>query len=311
MNFLNEKSINIIQENIFNFKYYTKKTKEDFQKIYNFIDNLSKKELNQARDIFKTDPSLKNQRKQFEKLNELLNKKLKISLPDPFIVLDEKINPKYYEIEKKFFNKVFGSFSSFLKRHFSSPHTIMFDVSYGNDEKKDKNRHNLLLFFVIVPESNTIKKFFQPFFSMFVKFYDHTLIIKLLQRLALFHEIVEANEGIHIETKKGNLNGIISINYKGKEYIVGNHMSLVVLAKEAYILNKLYKSHPVIAKFRAYREKFEWKVIKEETGYDFSKINKYDEALFNKLRNIKVKDEKIQAFWNIKKLNFKNLINKN
>ena len=307
MDFLNEKSIRLIQENVFNFKYYTKKTKENFQKIYDFIDNFSKKELNQARMIFKTNPNLKSQRDQLKQLNNFLKKNLSITLPDPFIVIDEKVNPKYFEIEKKFFNKLFGNLSSFAIKHFSSPHTKIFEIDYGKNDK-EKNQPNLLLYLIIVPESNTIKKFFQPFYSLFVKFYDHTLIIKLLQRLALFHEIVEANEGVHVEAKKGNFNGIISINYKGKEYIVGNHISLVVLAKEAYILNKLYKDHPVIARFREFRKKYEWKVIEEKIGVDFSKIDKYDENLFNKLRNIKVENNKLQSFWNVKKLKIKNMI---
>ena len=132
--------------------------------------------------------------------------------------------------------------------------------------------------FIIVPELSLIQRLFAPIHSIF----DKTSWYKLKRELILHHEIIEAEEYIENRT----LNGQIYIIHGGGIFQVGNHFSLLVLAKEAVVMNK-FKHLKAINALRAIRQKFEYPIIYKATGVNLNNITKLTPDIIKKLSKFK------------------------
>ena len=272
------KELILLNENIFSFKAWSDEHEKEIKDATQKIRAEKEKELNSIPEYLK-----KNFKKDYDfiKFHNL-----------PLVkVLDN------YSDFKELFLKIQKISSTFDGIHsadlyeylrLAGPASIFIDLDekYAN-KKFDKNDKDSLkyykYFFINVPDKNLLNKLFSS--GVFLGSFQKKSWVELEKELILYHEAVEISEFVQKRQKTGNY----YIKSGGSFHQIGNHNSIIVLAKEAVVLNK-YKNLEAIKTLRDYRKMFEWKIIKEKTGIDFSTLKTLDKTTYNKL--IKIKLEK-------------------
>ncbi len=275
----------LLMENIFDLQTYTKKHKEELQKAINELSEEAKKK--------------------YEKIyNYLMNKY-------PAFYKEFDLQPIYiYDGRDKEILEIMTEIIKFKTKenitskqvekliNLNAPFEISFDFDLKNKEnKKEKLKGKII--FICVPINTFFNRLYRVNNYRYITsaLLNHPLWSKIEYLIFLLHELIEAEEDT-FENRTNHYTGKIFIEYKNKNYSISNHHSIIVLAKEAVVLNK-YKHIKALQKLRELRYD-EWKVIKSLTGIDLSTLNHLDSRIIKKLLNIKkseikLKDKKIEG----------------
>ena len=285
MNYLNIntlKKINEIQENIllyeniFDLSTYTKEHKEELKQAINEMTKLA---------IEKYDKIFNYLYKKNKRFYEALN-------VDPIYVYDGS-NKKVLEIMT---NAIKFSYDQNVNQkevkkfiYESSPFEFSVDLSLQNKKTGEKIKGKIV--FVCVLENTFLNRLYRVKNYSYItsSLFNHPLWSKIEFLIFLLHELIEAEEEI-IDNRRQHYSGKIFLEYRNKNFSIANHHSIIVLAKEAVILNK-YKNIKALRKLREARYT-EWKTIKTLTGVDLSTLTELDNNTIKKL--LKIKKSKIQ-----------------
>ena len=273
-----------LNENIFSFKVWTKKHQDQLKQTIDFLKKEADKVLEEGKKEY-----CKNYKEACKSLKE---KDLKcvyiVKSPNDLKSLFKKLNDSFPHDPVWSDSMIINQASAFYDYFNSSPVTVNVVVRDKTDEKKKNPKLEISLIFI--PEVG----FFDRFKSgkTMTKTFDHRLWIEVDRALSLFHECTEFAE---FARKRFHGGQIYIKDYNKNLLLVGNHHSVYVLAYEAIMLNK-FKNLQAVQYLRDYRKQFEWKIIKDNTGVDLSKITEITPDVIKKLdtlKNIKLKDDYI------------------
>jgi hypothetical protein len=268
-----------LQENIFNLDNYTKKGKAELDEAINELSKIVEEKYQ------KLEKELRKKYKKFyetiglEPLYIVYNCKEQRSLIELFAyLLSKKINEK---VTSKDIVKIIK---------YSAPFQITIDLKL-TDENKKKISGKVV--FIIVPENTIFNRLIRVSVYRHItnSILNHPKWSTIEELIFLIHELIEAEED-NLEGRGNHPSGKIFVDFKGKNYAISNHHSIIVLAKEAVILNK-YKHIKALKKLREARY-LEWKAIKALTGVDLSILTHLDNKTIKKLLKIKLSDVKLK-----------------
>ena len=260
LNTLNESII--LYENIFSIKSWTNKHKKEIKQAIEIIKHGYEKEIQEGIETFK-----KNYKEDYEFI-----KKNNI----PFLLIADTYK-KFKNLFEKFkkFDKRFKNVNIFFLYKYivrSGPSTIVIDLQTSKKEIK--------IPFIFIPERTFFEKMLLK--GEMLGFFTHPLWFELEKTISIYHEACEFNSYAHKDFHMGSF----YIKHGGDFYRFGNHYSIMVLVKEAIILNK-FKHLKAISVLREFRKKYEWRIIKAKTGVDLSTITKLTPELIKKIKKIK------------------------
>jgi len=260
--YINYKSIlkiNLIEESYFDKDIYF--NRDELKQSIGFLD----KEIDRLEKELKPKIDSLNSKKFIKEFKKTMH------YDSTLIILREKKDYKEFE---KYTGISYSSFSA------EGPMQVHFNVELNGEKGK----------FIVVstPPLNFIKRNITQRFLALSKF-PSSLWIDLEKRIFLVHELIEAEEFYMIQKKKRKDNGSIFKEVDERLYSIGAHNSLIVLAKEAVILNK-YKHLKFFQKVKEMRQ-MEYQVIKKATGIDLNTLTDLDDKTIKKLSkyNIKIK----------------------
>jgi hypothetical protein len=265
--------LNEFFENIFSFKAWSKEHEKEIEQATNYIQKMIQKEINDGITAFKKNYKDEYKFIEFHRI--------------PFLLIadtEEKFKnffKKLSEIDKFFENFLKFGVYSFLKNF--GPSTIVLDVTEKDAAKKfnaNKPEKIYNIPFIFIPERNFFEKVLLK--GDLLGFFTKPSWYRLEKAIATYHEAVEFNRYAH---KDFHL-GFFYVKHKKDFYLYGNHFSIMVLLKEAVVLNK-FKQLDAIKVLRDFRKKYEWRIIKAKTGIDFSTITKITPDIVKKLQKVK------------------------
>ena len=175
----------------------------------------------------------------------------------------------------------------------SAPFQITININTIDTIDKNKKKISGKVVFIFVPENTIFNRLIRISVYKHItnSFLNHPKWSTIEELIFLIHELIEAEED-NIEGRGNHPSGKIFVEIRNKNYSISNHHSIIVLAKEAIILNK-YKHIKALKKLREARY-LEWKAIKALTGVDLSTITHLDNKTIKKLLKIKLSDVKLK-----------------
>ena len=256
-NLMNNKAkfkIQAIEESFFDPDVYFKK--EEFKQAIDFLEKEKQKEM----ETIKNSITKINSKKFIEKFKE------EYGTEYPLIIIET-----YTDLKR--FIKMVGITGDakkdmLLSYFFATEFTVKFNT--GEEGK---------VFIISIPKATFIKRIKEDYLN---SIFSHPLWKELEYQIISYHEMVETSENLRILTNKNaNRNGSIYVKHQGKLYIVGQHNSTLVLAKEAVVLNK-FKHLKAFKKLKNIRQ-IEYLAIKEATGVDLNTIKEITPEIQKKL----------------------------
>ena len=266
-----------LQENIFDFSNYTKKNKTELKEAINALSKIAEEKY------------IKVHNKLYKKYKDFYDYS---GIPPVIIIFDcskqkEAINLLTYLISSMQREEIKSSeVKKFIKYY--SPMELTLDAEI----EKDKNETLKAKFaFVIVPKNTLWNRLIGVRVYGFLtnSLLNHPLWSQIEELIFLIHELIEAEEDI-VEGRGNHPTGEIYVKEKNENIAISSHHSVIVLAKEAIVLNK-YKHIKALRKLREMRY-LEWKAIKAITGVDLSTLTKLDKQTEKKLLKMKLSEIK-------------------
>jgi len=262
LNINGQKKLYELEESIFSIKSWNKEFQKKIKSTNSTLENLINKEIEEGKKEFK-----KNYKENYQLIKEY-NLKL---LPVLHTFHEYKsLMLKLAEVEPVY--KQFAKRSQYEALSQMGPVFINLHIKEGF-------KYGI----INIPERSFISKLFGNGIFILPGSFNRKDWIELEKNIALYHESVEWSEYAKKYIDKGNFFILSKDNY----YRVGQHNSIIVLAKEAVILNT-HKDLPALKELRNFRKLYEWKIIKKKTGVDFSLLKSLDEKTTNKLLSSRI-----------------------
>ena len=276
INKLNLKELNesmLILENIFDLQTYTKKNKAELNEA---IRVLTKEAQNKYDRIYK------GMYKKYKKFYDELEL-------DPIYIYSGSNDSEILDLMVFLINLTSEEeiTKGMLKKQIRQIAPFEFAVNVDLVNVEDKNdKLKGIVAFVVVPDNTFLNRwlFVNNYKYITSSILNHPLWSKIEYLILLLHELIEAEES-EIDKRKNHYTGNMFLNFKNRNVQISQHHSVIVLAKEAVILNRF--KH--IKALRALRELryTEWKAIKAETGVDLSTLTELDDKTIKKLLKMK------------------------
>ena len=272
---LNESTL--LLENIFDFETYTKEKQAELKEAINQLGKIFEEKY------VKIDQHLMKKYRDFYKFTGLEPIYIITTLDNRTMEFVKMIlEMEYDDVTTSDIKKVIKDGAPFEL-------SVNFEISV-EEEKKTKNFKGKVVL-IFVPENTLWNRLarIQTYRHITNGILNHPLWSEIEFLIFLLHETIEAEESI-VYNRNNHHSGVLVLNSKDTDYQISDHHSILVLAKEAIILNR-YKNIKALKALREMRY-IEWKTIKSLTGIDFSTLTKLDKATERKLLNLKPSDFK-------------------